>query len=83
MLIGSICGCAFIVSLAFLCPQVSFMNRIITWFAYSSLFAYLFHRQVFSVSLYLTGEAYMSLPVALLTLGVTFVLSWGGAKNIR
>ena len=76
MLIGSICGCAFIVSLAFLCPQVSFMNRIITWFAYSSLFAYLFHRQVFSVSLYLTGEAYMSLPVALLTLGVTFVLSW-------
>ena len=76
MLIGSICGCAFIVSLAFLCPQVSFMNRIITWFAYSSLCAYLFHRQVFSVSLYLTGEAYMSLPVALLTLGVTFVLSW-------
>ena len=78
-LIGSICGCAFIVSLAFLCPhpkKMSFLSQIVSWFAYSSLIAYLFHRQFFAISLYLLGQIYMSLPIALMTLSVTFVMSW-------
>lgn len=76
----AVCGVALILSLGFLMP-IGKLESPIRFFAYSSMAAYLFHREIFGVALYLFGtlgesERYMTFLIAIITLCVTFIVSW-------
>lgn len=76
----AISGVALILSLGFLIP-VGKIEKPIQFFAYSSMAAYLFHREIFGVSLFFFGtmgeiERYMTWSLAIITLCVTFIVSW-------
>ena len=73
-------GVAFLIALGFLLP-IKAMEKPIHFFAYSSMAAYLFHRQFFGIALFLFGirgfgEPYLPIWVALITLIVVFAVSW-------
>ena len=73
-------GAAFLIAFGFFLP-IKAIEKPIHFFAYNSMAAYLFHRQIFGVALFLFGirgfgEPYLPIWVALITLIVVFVVSW-------
>lgn len=74
-------GASLIVSLGFLLPINAF-DKLIYFFAYSSMAAYMFHRHIYGVSLLIFGIreeeiVYLTWWGASLVLMVVFVASWG------
>lgn len=73
-------GAASLIAIGFLLPVKRFYGPI-NFFAYSSMTAYLFHRQIFGIALWLLGvrgfgEPYLPLFIAIITLVLLFLSSW-------
>ena len=77
----SVLGCAIIMSTCFLSPYKWQSSRVVSFLAYGSMSAYLFHRQLFGIVLFVCGikngdGAYLHLWVALIVLFAVFIIAW-------